>query len=440
MNTVDHGLVKRLRHQVGEQLAGDRRATAGNGGPPSDAQERAHARALIRQAIDQHVRAGIQAGQVPPSAEAERALAQAVFAALYGLGRLEPLLADPAVTDVDANGCDQVWVTHRDGRVLRADPIADSDEEMVTLVQSLAAYAGLTARPFDRANPQLDLRLPDGSRLSATMEVTHRPVLSIRRAPADRVRLADLAGARYQMLGPELASMLAAAVRARRNLMISGATGAGKTTLLRALANEIDPEERIVTIENALELGLHAWPELHPNAVAMEARLPNAEGYGQIAMADLVRRSLRMNPGRVIVGEVLGAEVLVMLTAMRQGNDGSLSTIHARSATATIDQIVAYAMRAENMTAATAHSLIGGALDFIVFIDKHRTPAGLRRWVSSVREINGFDGERVLTSEVFTAGPDGHAVPAARISCLELLIEHGYRPQLAPAGEWDRSW
>ena len=128
-----------------------------------------------------------------------------------------------------------------------------------------------------------------------------------------------------------MGAFLAAAVAARKNIMIAGATNAGKTTLLRALANQIPAEERLITVERALELGLDHFPELHPNVVAFEERLPNSEGQGAITMADLVRRSLRMNPSRVIVGEVLGDEIVTMLNAMTQGNDGSLSTIHANS-------------------------------------------------------------------------------------------------------------
>ncbi|MCI0686677.1 MAG: Flp pilus assembly complex ATPase component TadA [Sporichthyaceae bacterium] len=437
--SLDHAVVKRLGQQVGEQLAATRRGWAADGRASSRVDEQAHALAVIRTAVDAHIRDGIRAGHTPPSRQEEEQLASAVFAALYGLGRLEPLLADPRVSDVEADGHDSVFVSYRDGAVRRAEPIADSNEEMIALIQSLAAYSGLTARRFDRANPRLELRLPDGSRLSALMEVTPVPVLCIRRAPVERVMLADLLDDRYQMLTPELASLLSAAVRARANIMVSGAIGAGKTTLVRALANEIDPDERIITVESVLELGLHTWRDLHPRGFACETREPNAEGFGEITLADLLRSTLRMNPDRVIVGEVVGAEVLVMLTAMRQGNNGSLSTIHARSSAATIDQIVAYAMKSENMTAATANAQINGALDFIVYIERRRTPTGLRRRIASVREINGFDGEQVLTSEVFTAGPDGYAVPAARISRLELLIEHGYQPQLT-GDPWERRW
>ncbi len=201
----------------------------------------------------------------------------------------------------------------------------------------LAAHAGLTSRPFDSANPQLDLRLPDGSRLSAVMGVTARPVVSIRRARLGKVFLGDLVA--NGTMSDDIAAFLKAAVAARKNIMIAGATNAGKTTLLRALANEIPPHERLITVERSLELGLGEFPDLHPNVVAFEERLPNSEGVGEISMADLVRRSLRMNPSRVIVGEVLGDEIVTMLNAMSQGNDGSLSTIHSNSSMEVFNRI-----------------------------------------------------------------------------------------------------
>jgi Flp pilus assembly CpaF family ATPase len=308
-----------------------------------------------------------------------------------------------------------------------------SDEELVELIQILGAYSGLSSRPFDTANPQLDLRLPDGSRLSAVMDVCRRPVLSIRRARLAKVFLSDLVG--NGTLLPELAAMLSAAVAARKNLMIAGSTNAGKTTLLRALANEIPPGERLVTVERALELGIDQFPELHPNVVAFEERLPNPEGAGGISMAELVRRSLRMNPSRVIVGEVLGDEIVTMLNAMTQGNDGSLSTIHANSAPEVFNRIATYALQAqERLPVEATHMLIAGAIDFVIFIEKRNDYARggtLRRFVSSVREVTGVDG-RVLSSEVFAPAADGRAVPRAAIACLPELLAAGYEP----SGMW----
>ncbi|HZR49968.1 MAG TPA: ATPase, T2SS/T4P/T4SS family [Streptosporangiaceae bacterium] len=432
---MDHGLVKRLRSDVGDRLAEQRRLDAAAGMPPmSSEDERQFARAIVSQVLEEHARNEILAGRPPFNAQQEEDLAEAIHAALFGVGRLQPLLEDQMVENIDINGCDRVFVGYADGREVMAEPVADNDQELVELIQVLAAYSGLSSRPFDTANPQLDLRLPDGSRLSAVMDVTLRPAISIRRARMGKVFLADLVG--NGTLSPDLASFLAAAVGARKNIMIAGATNAGKTTLLRAMANQIPGEERLITVERSLELGLDHFPELHPNVVAFEERLPNSEGVGAITMAELVRRSLRMNPSRVIVGEVLGDEIVTMLNAMTQGNDGSLSTIHSNSSAEVFNRISTYAIQAqERLPVEATHMLIAGAIDFVVFQEKRNefTKGGrLRRFVSSVREVTGVDG-RVLSSEVFAASRDGRAIPNAPASCLDELAAYGYDPM---RGTW----
>ncbi|WP_329132939.1 ATPase, T2SS/T4P/T4SS family [Streptomyces sp. NBC_01476] len=430
MSEVDHQLVKRFRQEAGDRISEQRRLDQlSNTTPMSPEDERQFARAIIAQILEDYARAEITVGRTPPDAHAEEAYAAAVHAALFGVGRLQPLLDDDEVENIDINGCDQVFVGYSDGRELQADPVADTDEELIELIQVLGAYSGLSSRPFDTANPQLDLRLPDGSRLSAVMDVTRRPALSIRRARLGKVFLADLVG--NYTVTPELGSFLSAAVLARKNLMIAGATNAGKTTLLRAMANVIPPHERLITVERALELGLDQFPEIHPNVVAFEERLPNSEGQGAISMAELVRRSLRMNPSRVIVGEVLGDEIVTMLNAMSQGNDGSLSTIHANSSAEVFNRISTYALQAkERLPVEASQMLVAGAIDFVVFIQRrndYQRGGTLRRVVTSIREVNGVDG-RVLSSEVFAEGRDGVALPHAPISCLDELLAHGYQP------------
>jgi pilus assembly protein CpaF len=425
---LDHGVVKRLRADVGDRLAEQRRLDASAGLPPmSGEDERQFARAVISQVLEEYARSELLAGRAPLIAQQEEELAEAIHAALFGVGRLQPLLEDQMVENIDINGYDRVFVGYADGREQMAEPVADSDEELVELIQVLAAYSGLSSRPFDTANPQLDLRLPDGSRLSAVMDVTLRPAISIRRARMGKVFLADLVG--NGTMTPDVAAFLAAAVAARKNIMIAGATNAGKTTLLRALANQIPGDERLITVERSLELGLDHFPELHPNVVAFEERLPNSEGQGAVSMADLVRRSLRMNPSRVIVGEVLGDEIVTMLNAMTQGNDGSLSTIHSNSSIEVFNRISTYAIQAaERLPVEATHMLIAGAIDFVVFQEKRNEYSNggrLRRFVSSVREVTGVDG-RVLSSEVFAPGRDGRAIPHAPASCLDELAEFGY--------------
>ena len=247
-------------------------------------------------------------------------------------------------------------------------PVADSDDELVDLLRSAAGRFGLTERRFDTARPELDLQLPGGARLSAVMAVAARPAVSIRRH-----RFADLSLDELCTMGAMdegLRSLLAAAVRARKNIVVSGAMNSGKTTLLRALAAEIDRRERIVTIEQAFELGLDTGSTRHPDMVALEARPANIEGEGQIPVADLVRRSLRMNADRVIVGEVLGDEVLPMLNAMSQGRSGSMCTIHAESSAGVFRRIASYAVQApERLPLEATNLLIAGALHFVVQLD-----------------------------------------------------------------------
>ena len=221
--------------------------------------------------------------------------------------------------------------------------------------------------------------------------------------------------------------------------MIAGATNAGKTTLLRALANEIPAHERLITVERALELGLDEFADLHPNVVAFEERLPNSEGLGAVTMAELVRRSLRMNPTRVIVGEVLGDEIVTMLNAMTQGNDGSLSTIHANSSLEVFNRISTYALQsAERLPVEATQMLIAGAIDFVVFIERRNDYAPRRHAAphasTSVREVTGVDG-RVLSSEIFAEGPDGRAVAAGADRLPGRAVAVGY--QAPPARRRD---
>jgi pilus assembly protein CpaF len=433
---IDHDLVRTLRSQVADRLNEQRRRDqAGGVAAMSADDEREFARSLIVQVLEDHARFEVSDGRRPPSPEQEHELASAIHSALFGVGRLQPLLEDPNVENIDINGFDHVFVQYGDGREEMHPPVAESDEDLIELIQVLAAHSGLSSRPFDAANPELDLRLPDGSRLSAVMHVCSRPSISVRKARLGRVSLDQLI--ENGTVDQTVASFLKAAVRARKNIMIAGATNAGKTTMLRALANEIPSHERLITVERALELGLGEFEDLHPNVVAMEERLPNAEGIGGVSMADLVRRSLRMNPSRVIVGEVLGDEIVTMLNAMTQGNDGSLSTIHANSSLEVFARIGTYAIQSRERLPLEASSLlIAGALDFVVFVRKrndHHEGGTQTRMVESIREIVGHDGQ-VLSSEVFAPDAGGRAAPHAPIACIAELEEHGYRPGVH--GSW----
>jgi len=408
---VDPGLLRMVRRAVGDRIIEERNRREATGLPALEvATERQLARKITADVIREHTEDLLAAGEPPLDTAVEQELADVVDASIYGAGSFQRLLNDDSIENIDINGCDEVFVTRANSaHHERVDPVAANDEELKQLVQTLGSYAGLNSRPWDEANPELDLQLPDGSRLSAVMGVTARPSISIRRHRFAKVALADLVG--VGTVTEEAADFLRAIVRAKCNTMIAGATRAGKTTLLRAMAAETSPEERIITIEKALELGLRKDTERHPNCVEFEERIANSEGQGAVSMARLVRRTLRQNPDRVIVGEVLGPEVIDMLVAMGQGNDGSMSTIHARSGRDVFNRIATYAIQsAERLPHEASYQLIAGGLDFVVFISRH--PVTGRRRVESILEVNGFD-QTVQASEIFAAPPVSTALPAS---------------------------
>jgi len=416
---IDMALVHNLHEQVGDRVQAEqnRRRTAGTPLLSGEA-ERQYTRAVITDVIRLHNEhlLGSGAEVLDPSVDDE--ISDAIFARMYGAGRLQKLLDDDLIENIDINGADEVWISRAGEEYQeRGEPIATNDDELVELVQMLASYAGLSSRPFDSANPHLDLQLPDGSRLAAVMSVTQRPAVSIRRHRLHNVNLQALVD--NDTMSDEVAAFLRAVVRARFNVVIAGGTNGGKTTLLRAMAAEIDPRERIVTIEKAFELGLRQNAARHPNCVAMESRIPNSEGAGEVSVAQLVKRTLRLNPDRVIVGEVLGDEIVPMLNAMSQGNDGSLSTIHADTVRETFSRISSYAQQADGLPRLVVHEMIAGAIDFVVFIARDRRGRGRRR-IRSILEVNGYDDQiGVSASEVFTPDDDGNAirvtdVPVAR--------------------------
>jgi len=408
---LDHRLIQALQARVAQQLSLQVQRREAHGQQElSRADEQQMALALIDSVVAGHLQTQLQGGaDVPVDRSYDDRLASGVYSAMFGAGELQELLDDPEVENININGCDEVWVTYAGSQEpVRHRALAGTDDDLIAIIQGQAAHAGINARPWTPATPELDLRLSDGSRLSAVMSAGERPSVSIRRNRFPQMFLPKLV--ELGTVDEHLATFLQAAVLARMNLMVCGSTNAGKTTLLRALINVIEPHERLITIEKALELGLRRHPELHPNVVEWEMVLPDAVGRGGISMARLVQRSLRQDPSRVIVGEVLGEEIVTMLNAMSQGNDGSLSTIHARSSVAALDRIASYAAQAENLSFEVTHSLVAGAVDFIVFIHQNQYMGGLRT-VAEVLEVGGFDGQRVTHSDIFVPSEaNGRAV------------------------------
>jgi Flp pilus assembly CpaF family ATPase len=437
---VDPGTVRDVRRAVAEVLAARLQADA----VPDPAARRELARSLLAAELSARARARVASGLDPWPVETEMAVASAVMAALFGLGRLQPLVDDPLVENIEVDGCDSVWISYADGHDRKGDPVAESDAELIELLQLLAARTGADERTFTSAHPSLHLRLEDGSRLAAMAWTTPRPHVVIRRHRVKDVDLDDLV--RLGTFDHTVAAFLRATVRAGKNVVVTGLQNAGKTTLVRALANEFPPLERFATIEKEYELHLHDLPERHPRVVAMEAREGSTERdahgrrAGEVTLTDLVTDALRMNLRRIIVGEVRGAEVLPMLEAMSTG-DGSMCTLHARTAQHGIDRIVTLCLSAGvSMTESFAYRLLAGSVDFVVHLtleDESATGGPKRRFVSDVVAIEGLgESSRPATTAVFGPGPDGRAVPLHRPTFLPDLVRAGFDARLLDGGGW----
>ena len=327
-------------------------------------------------------------------------------------------------------------MSYAEGRAERGPAVADSDAELLEQLQDLAARVAGNERTFTTANPRLHLRLEDGSRLAAMAWTTPRPQVVVRRHRVRDVDLDDLVA--LGMLDTALVAFLRAALRSGKNIIVTGLQNAGKTTLIRALANEFDPMERFATIEREYELHLHELPDRHPRVVAMEAREGSSERdasgrrAGEVTLSELVVDALRMNLRRIIVGEVRGSEAVPMLEAMSTG-DGSLCTIHSRTAAHALDRLVTLCLSADiGMTDMFAYRLVAGSVDLVVHVtllDETHLGGRRHRFVSDVLEINGIgESGRPTTTAVFAPGPDGRAVPTHAPACLPELVRVGFDP------------
>jgi Flp pilus assembly CpaF family ATPase len=377
--------------------------------------------------LEDYAASEISRGRPAPGEQALAALRSAVLARVLGLGGLQALMDDPDIETINANGCDEVFAIRADGTTLRQAPIAPTDEAMVELIRRLAVSGG-EERRFDRGVARLNAELPDGSRLFAAVGVCRRPCLSIRRNRLKNVSLDELVG--KGMLDRSLAAFLTAIVGAGFNILISGGQAAGKTTVLRAVMNTLDPNLRLVLIEDTYELRLDQMPERHHDVVSFQAREANTEGAGAISQAELVRWALRMSPDRVIVGELRNDEFIPMCNAMNQGLDGSAATVHASSSAQVVERMINLGLQSEeHLPAEATVRLLGSAVDFIIQLDRKRDPARTRV-ITSVREVCGSDGLQLITNEVWRPGPDRRAIPGVQLrpQTLERLSDTGYDP------------
>ena len=318
------------------------------------------------------------------------------------------------------------------------EPVALTNEELVKQIRWIGTNLGRTSRRFDSSSPVLNMRLPNGGRLHAIMDVSTVPLVSIRLHDPALASLDDLRV--LGMMDRGIESFLTAAMAARFNIVICGGMGTGKTTLCRALLNEVPPEERILTVEDELELGLDAYASRHPDLGVLEARPPNLEGAGAFSLEELLRECLRMHPDRIVVGEVRGSEVLGMLLAMTSGQDGSLCTIHANSTKEAFERLAMYAsMTRQQYSQSFTYRLVGAAVDFVIHLDQL---AGSRR-ITSIREVVGSSESHVQSNEVWCPGSDGRAVPSGEplraVPTLARLVQQGFDRSLMDreGGWWD---
>jgi pilus assembly protein CpaF len=321
----------------------------------------------------------------------ETALAVELTDDMVGLGPLEPLLQDDEITDILVNGPFDIYA-ERHGKLEKTEARFRDAQHVVNVAQRIATAVG---RRIDESSPMVDARLADGSRVNIVLPplVLNGGTISIRKFSKQNITLETMV--RQGNLSAEMAQFLDIAAHCRVNILISGGTGSGKTTLLNAVSRHIESTERIITIEDAVELRLQ-----QPHIVQMESRPPNVEGTGQIAQRELVRNALRMRPDRIIVGEVRGSEAFDMLQAMNTGHDGSMSTVHAntpRDALFRLENMVL--MAAANLPLRALRAQIASAINLVVQIERMRD--GIRR-VERICEISGMEGEIVSTRDIFT--------------------------------------
>jgi pilus assembly protein CpaF len=354
-------------------------------------------------------------GEVLSQVDRERLL-EGVIDEMFGLGPLEPLLADPDVTDVLVNDAHNVYI-ERHGRLELTNVVFADDNHVLRIIQRIVGKLG---RRIDEVSPLVDARLPDGSRVNAIIPplALDGPAISIRRFGADPLRIDDLLS--FGSIIPDMTEFLAAAIEARVGILVSGGTGAGKTTMLNALSAYIPEDERLVTIEDSAELILK-----HRHRVRLETRPPNSEGAGEVTQRELVRNALRMRPDRILVGEVRGPEVWDMLQAMNTGHEGSLTTVHANSAADALSRLeMMVSMTGFSLPINVVRQYMMAGIKLVVQLARLR---GGPRKVMEVSEIAGIENGDFILKKIF--GFEQLGVSEQKRAVGEFYAT-GYRPQV----------
>jgi pilus assembly protein CpaF len=340
--------------------------------------------------VSQRLAAIYEAADLELSDAVRERLFREIIDEILGYGPIEPLLADPTISEVMVNGSNLVYV-EQNGHVKKTDTAFDDDDHVLRIIDRIIRPLG---RRADRKSPMVDARLPDGSRVNAIIPpcAIAGPTVTIRKFGEDRLTVEDLV--EFGSLTPRMAEFLQACVRARLNIVVAGGTGSGKTTLLNVLSSYIPPEERIVTIEDSAELQLH-----QEHVVPLETKPADLDGTGEVTIRDLVKNSLRMRPDRIVVGEVRSGEALDMLQAMNTGHDGSLTTVHANSPRDTVARLETLVLMAGlELPLKVVRAQISSAVDLIV--QQARLRDGSRK-IIKVTEVQGMEGEVIVLSDIF---------------------------------------
>jgi pilus assembly protein CpaF len=357
--------------------------------------------------------------RTPLTREERRRIQREIADDVLGYGPLEPFLRDDTVTEVMVNSHDRIFV-ERSGRLERAEATFADDAHVLRIIDKIVSQVG---RRIDEASPMVDARLPDGSRVNAIIPplALKGPTLTIRKFARDPYTMDDLIN--FGSLTPQAAQLLAACVKGKLNVLISGGTGTGKTTMLNALSSFVPGDERIVTIEDAAELQLQ-----QEHVITLESRPPNIEGQGEVRIRELVRNALRMRPDRIIVGEVRGAETLDMLQAMNTGHEGSLTTIHANTPRDALSRLETLVLTAGvDLPLRAIREQIASAFDLLVQIS--RLVDGSRR-VTHVTEVLRMESDVITMQDLFVSkAPDEQSAVANRGSRMLLPLScSGLKP------------